>query len=78
MEWDNLSKKDSKIIREITLRACNEFPDLKYIDIDMDITATHISGCELRLNDLLKADKFNFTHDILGISNHLNRNTGKL
>lgn len=44
----------------------------------MDITATHLNGCPLKLRDLLRADDFNFKHDIIGIHNHINRRTGKL
>lgn len=29
----------------------------------------------LRLDDLLQADKFNFAHDVYGIVNNINRNT---
>ncbi len=46
--------------------------------IEMDITATHLNGCSLRLKDLLNANRFNFVHDIVGISRHINRITGKL
>ena len=46
--------------------------------IQMDVTACHCNGRPLRLDDLLKADVFNFTHDIVGIREHLDRHTGKL
>jgi hypothetical protein len=32
----------------------------------------------LRLNDFLNADDFNFSHDICGIQNNLNRQTKKM
>jgi hypothetical protein len=44
----------------------------------MDVTAAHCNGNPLRLEDLLKADDFNFMHDVCGIARHLNRDTGKL
>jgi hypothetical protein len=44
----------------------------------MDVTAAHCNGNPLRLADLLKADDFNFLHDLVGIAKHLNRDTGKL
>lgn len=44
----------------------------------MDVTATHLNGCPLRLRDLLEADDFNFAHDVGGITRHLDRTTGKL
>lgn len=32
----------------------------------------------LRLNELLNADNFNFAHDVVGIQNNINRKTGKV
>ena len=43
----------------------------------MDMTACHTST-PLHLRDLLKADDFNFAHDIFGIRRHMNRTTGEL
>ena len=48
------------------------------MDILMDIDACHANGCPLKLQELLQADDFNFSHDVLGIRQHLNRKTGKL
>jgi hypothetical protein len=47
-------------------------------DTAMDLDATISNGNPLRLDDLLKADDFNFSHDVFGIRWHLNRNNGKL
>jgi len=44
----------------------------------MDVSAVHANGNPLRLEDLLHADDFNFAHDMSGICNCLDRNTGKL
>lgn len=32
----------------------------------------------LRLDDLLNADEYNFAHDIIGIQNNLDRTSGKM
>lgn len=48
------------------------------MDLDMDITAVHANGEPLDLERLLNADPFNFSHDVCGIRNHINRNTGQL
>lgn len=48
------------------------------LDIQMDIAATHLNGCPLRLEGLLAADDFNFAHDVWGIRRHLDRETGRL
>jgi len=45
---------------------------------NMDITACHANGCKLRLEDMLAADDFNFSHDFFGISRHIDRDTGKM
>lgn len=44
----------------------------------MDIIATHVNGCPIDLDGLLAADDLNFSHDVLGIARHLNRETGQL
>jgi len=48
------------------------------MDCDMDITACHLNGNPLDLNKLIAADDFNFSHDVCGIANCLDRETGKL
>lgn len=45
---------------------------------EMDITALHANHCPLRLADLASASDFNFVHDCIGISNHIDRSTGTL
>ena len=44
----------------------------------MDIDACHNNGNPLKLKELLKADDFNFGHDVFGIRRHINRTTGQL
>lgn len=74
--------EDSQLIEDIATRALRSLIGDKYGDnrgeIEMDITATHLNGCPLKLQELLDASMFDFTHDILGIRRHLNRRTGKL
>jgi len=76
------TKRENELIVKIAKRAntmAKEI-DVKYsiMDINMDITATHLNGCSLKLKELLEADNFNFAHDIFGIYRHINRVTGKL
>lgn len=62
-----------KLIVEIVNRA--EKRDLIAFDrisLIMDLEHTN-EQFNLRLNDLLHADNFNFAHDIVGIQNNLNR-----
>lgn len=75
------NKEDTKIIHDIVerLKGLELMPeDFDYLSLGMDLSATHANGCPLRLEDLLKADKFNLLHDLMGIRNHINRKTGKL
>ena len=51
---------------------------LSKIDIMMDIDACHNNGCPLKFQELLEADDFNFSHDVIGIRNHIDRRTGQL
>ena len=82
LNW-NATKKDRMLISQIAKRFVeymhkehNLHPDLD--DINMDIAAVHLNDCKLRLKELLEADQFNFNHDMFGIREHLNRETGKL
>lgn len=76
IDWNQGSKADFVLVAQICKRAYKLLPDAK--DLNMDIMATHISGCPLRLQELLDADDGNFLHDISGIHHHLDRETGKL
>ena len=73
---------DNQIISEIADRAFDIYENIgvktKKIHIVMDLTMTHENGCPLRLFDLLKADDFNFAHDIGGINRNLNHETYQL
>jgi hypothetical protein len=75
-----VSKQDNKLIGLIADRAIeNRKPYRGYKrDLVMDLTACHANGTPLKLYELLRADDFDFQHDIFGIREHLNRTTGKL
>lgn len=77
INW-NITKADADKIHAIATRA---MPGKKYphfTDLTMDLTACHLNGCPLDLNGLLVASDADFCHDINGIWNHLDRETGKL
>lgn len=83
INW-KVNKEDCIIITAIARRAimmskkADIPPSVTVADFDMDIPATHLNGCPLKLYNLLEADDFNFAHDVFGIRRHLDRNTGKL
>ena len=71
--------RDMQLIADIALRARRElWPNRGLTPIMMGIDAVHSNGCPLALAKLLAADRFNFIHDVGGISQHLNRQTGQL
>lgn len=60
--------------RAVALRAREDgISKQPVIHICMDLQATHANGCPLDLDKLLSFDRFNFTHDVLGIERHLDR-----
>lgn len=78
INWD-CSKADYETIVKIADRA----EKLGRVGFDrmstiMDLNACHSNGMPLDLERLLAADNFNFTHDVFGISCHINRRTGKM
>ena len=77
MNW-NVTKEDNRLIKTICKRAVTLWPDADYLNVTMDVTATHLNGCPLDLKKLLNADDFNFAHDMGGIASCLDRKTGKL
>jgi len=79
----DVSPDDADIIHDIVSRAmkmATKIGGFHYprMDCEMDLMACHASGNPLRLADLLRADDGNFAHDIFGIREHLDRETGKL
>lgn len=77
ISW-NSTKEEDVIISNIVSRFLKENQDHERLDVMMSITATHLNGNPLDLEKLLSFDDFNFYHDIIGIINNINKNTGKL
>ena len=81
INWD-VPRDEANLIVAIANRAVRLAKE-SGIELDpqhvaMNITACHANGCPLRLQDLLEANDFNFSHDIVGIDNHIDRTTGQL
>lgn len=72
------SEADSEIIEKIVDRAAELEESVDKMQLEMSITACHLNGCPLRLQDLLEADNFNFGHDVFGIHNHISRENAQL
>ena len=69
---------ESKIAERAVAKAKEMGVDYDKISATMDIDACHSNGNPLKLADLLKADNFNFVHDVFGIRQNIDRTTGKL
>jgi len=78
IKWENMTSEDINNINIICKRVKNSFPDIDYVSLQMDLHAVHMCGCKLDFLKLLEFDEFNFAHDIYGIMNHINRESGEL
>jgi hypothetical protein len=72
------TEEDRGKIDRIMERACDLDERIDPLSLHMDLTATHLNGCPLNLEDLSETTDANLMHDVYGIMQHLNRNTGKL
>lgn len=79
INW-KVTKQEAELISQIVQRAMQHIPNYPddYQTCNMDITACHLNGNPLDLQKLLDAPDFDFSHDVLGIRRHINRNTGQL
>ncbi len=71
---------DSRKIAQIADRALRKRLGISYTktDIMMDLTACHLNGCELDLEQLLASGDGDFAHDVFGIRRFLDRTRGTL
>lgn len=73
------TKEETRLVSQIVKRAVSlSLIKKDALGLHMDITACHKNGNPLKLEELLNVDDFNFCHDIVGIMNTIDRNTGKL
>ena len=81
LDWD-LCPADRAVIKQIARRykalAARHDERVNAFEIEMDVACVHLNVVALRLDDLLKADDFNFWHDVGGIHALLDRETGTL
>ena len=85
INWE-ANKKDMDTIHQIAIRYISYAPlrgvpkqyQRPLMDIEMDITVTHLNGNQLDLVRLLNAGDMDFYHDMIGIQKNLNRSTGQL
>jgi len=73
-----VSAYESDLIIQILNRCPSRLVFEDRMTLHMDLCATHANGNPMDFQRLLDADDFNFAHDIVGIQNHISRETGKL
>jgi len=78
IEWEKANLDEYELAVAIAIRAKEALPPVDVHSLQMDIIATHVSGCRLKLKKLLGAESSDFLHDVVGIINHLDRESGKL
>lgn len=78
INWSKATKDDLLAISKACDRVGEKYPDIDRMTLNMDLVAVHVGDCPMDFGKLLKADDFNFFHDVFGIMNHIDRNTGKL
>ena len=81
IKWNKATIGEREIISNIVSRLIQygyrDNVPIDRLSAEMDITAAHINS-KLSLQRLLESDEFNFKHDVYGILNHIDRNTGAM
>lgn len=74
-----VSPEDARLIRLVVARrVLMTGGHSKCLETEMDVTACHANGTRLDLGKLLNFPDFDFAHDMAGIHNCIDRETGKL
>lgn len=72
-----VSNEDQRLIHVIAAKAARVL-GVSVLTCEMDLMAVHAGGNPLRLRELVVSEGFEFAHDIGGIMNNIDRNSGKL
>ncbi len=80
IDWSKANLEDYELASKIVKRAnrIKGFGKVNAMSLQMDIIAVHISGCELKLKELLDSALADFAHDICGIIHNIDRDNGEL
>lgn len=68
------------VLRAWKIKAVRDFYEAReeeIRDLEFDLLVTHLK-CPLDFERLKTTDEFNLAHDVLGITRHLDRETGEL
>ena len=78
IDWAKGTKAEIELASDIAKRAVKLLGSGEVLTFAMDIQACHTNGCCLKLVDLLIAKNGDFLHDVCGINQHIDRETGEL
>ena len=77
VEFAEFTDAERRYVKRIVKRLKEYSSDLDSLEVTMDLAAVH-KTTPLRLRALSTADKMNLLHDIYGIRDNLDRDTGRL
>ena len=77
IKWENVSKEDYKTISKIVNRITGMYPTIDKMSANMDLSAAHATT-PINLVKLLTSSDFDLLHDVAGIFDNLDRETGEL
>lgn len=79
IDFTKLDEAETRLVHEIAKRAAEQHFTIgrSLLDWHMDVHATH-SICPLKLEELSKAPTGDFDHDLVGIYQHLDRDSGEM
>ena len=69
------TQEEAYLIERIADRACNVERGMEKLRLILDLSACH-NSTPLNLQQMLYANEQDFMHDVRGITQHINRNTG--
>ena len=72
------TNQEYKLIIKILIRAIELIPHENLDNLCMILETTHLNGNPIDFKRLLLSKADDFCHDIIGITNHINRRTGAL
>jgi len=78
IDWSKGTKEDVLKTVAIIKRASRLLKGVDTMSMQMSLQACHTHGCEIKLDELLQADDGNLLHDVCGIDNNINKETGEL
>ncbi|HUS98456.1 MAG TPA: hypothetical protein VMX97_17150 [Hyphomicrobiaceae bacterium] len=78
IDWSKVTKDDMLAIHKIALCAADGDPACDVMALEMDLQACHTHGCPLDLGRMAQASRAELMHDVLGIDQCLDRETGHL